>query len=274
MAAKRPKTTTKSTGEKPPVRRRALPFAPPEPIAPPTPAEEPVVETPAAAHPRPTAPKKKVVLVDGPSLSHPNVRRVLDISQFNYHGLCKLLSTEIAEGEMAEPAIYTVQPSLPQYIMKLINVAGFNVAPIKTEAEADDFFLIQEIRGLDATKIGSLVLVTNDGSFADAARDAKARGIAVYWVTVEGFNRDGRPFVGVNTRALIESEFTGVDLRQYADRIRFREWEERPRQDQPPVEQKTTIAFRVQVPTRDLGSVMTQLQGMIEKYNISIEFEN
>lgn len=261
MATKRsskPKTTAPRRGR----IRPATPQAPP-PILPPHPASA-----------GPVLVKKKIVLVDGPNIGHPDVRRALNIMYYNYGALCNILTQEIGEGEMAEQPTYTVKPSLPEFVMKRITVGGFRVEPFDTMFEADDRFLIQEIKNLDPETVGTLVLVTCDGSFADAAREAKSRGIKVYWVLIPDVaSQQGRPFVGAETKQLVETEFTLVDMRQFADRIRDRKWEERgPRRQAPhqTEEKKITIAFEAKVLQRDHLLFMTMIQPVLDRFNIKI----
>lgn len=264
--AKRPR---KLTGAKVP---RGDVKSPPPALPPITGALPPALDAP------PAPPKKKLVLVDGASFNHPSVRQTLNASKTNFGALLQIL-VSLDEGEVVGKPIFTVPISLPDYVQKDISVSGFQVEPRETTFEEDDYFLIKKIRAADPTEIGSIVLVTNDGSFADAAREAKARGIKMYWCTVEGTNIRGQAMVGAATKQLIEAEFVSVDMRQYADQLRRRPWEERPRQNfqqtsPPPVEPKTVITFKAAVPTRDLTAFVASLQPILQQHNIEVNFSS
>lgn len=224
----------------------------------------------------PPVPKRKLVLVDGPSFFHPNSRRIMNAGQYDYRKVASVLAG-IGEGEVSGKPIWVLPISANEGQHKMLGVSGFEAEPIDSVFEADDHFLIKKIRAANPDEIGSVVLVSNDGSFADAARKAKARGIRIYWCIVEGAGRDGRPIVGYATKQLIESEFTAVDMRQYADQIRRRPWEENQlRTEQPvaspPVEPKTQVSFAVSIPSRDLTSFMAAMQPAVERFKININF--
>ena len=233
-----------------------------------------VVVSPPPGEPATPPVLKKVVLVDGPNIGHPDVRRALNTMYYRYGVFYNILTKEVGEGEMAEPPVWTVQLSLPEYVMKQIEVGGFKVEPLDTAFEADDRFLIQKIKGLDPSEIGTLVLVTCDGSFAGAAREAKSRGIKVHWVLASDvFDQRGKPFVGRETKQLVETEFTLVDLHQLANRIRNREWEERSQRSQME-EKKSVVAFRAEVPNKDLADLMAGLKLVIDRFRVHVSFES
>lgn len=274
--------TKKRSGKTPRRTRRPTPQSPPAP-----PAEESAVAEAPAIPPlppvvwlsepvdTPPAPKKRAILVDGLSFYHHHNRRSLNWGQINWTTLSQILVREIGEGEATDLPTYTVHPNLEANIQKSVGAAGFRVEPVDPKFEGDDRFLIEKIRNLDPNEIGSLVLATYDGSFVDAAREAKARGIKVVWVaSVHAADHAGRPSMGIETQEVVKNEFEFVDLKDsgVADRVRRREWEDRSQGFQVPrrEEKMITISFEAKVSPRDHTLFMTMVQSTLDRFNIKI----
>ena len=288
MAAKRSSVRgSKKVGEKKAGiaksrKRHAIPVShqPPAveaPVVPETPVLQ--VEEPVAVAPQ--APKKKVILVDGPSFYHPSQRRVLGWGQIRWSAVASILMREIGEGEVAGRPVYTVPPDLAEGLQKSIGVGGFQVDPVDPAFEGDDRHLIKMIKSLDPNEIGVLVLVTYDGSFVDAAREAKKKGIKVIWVaSVHPTNRVGNPIMGVETQAVVKSEFEFVDLLDsgIAGRVRIKGWEDnyvsRRQAESVPIrpveEKKIRVSFGAEVSPRDHTLFMTMIRPVLDRFNCRI----
>lgn len=213
-----------------------------------------------------TVPRKKVILVDGASFYHPKNRKQLNLGQVNWQAFVSALK-EIGTG-VAEDPVYTIWPSTPDYTMKSMTAAGFKLEPIHPAGEMDDHFLIRIINGLDSKEVETLVLATYDGSFVEAARAAKARGIAVWWLATD------IPSFGVETKEVVTAEFNFVDFRDgIADRIRRRDWQEDSRR-QPVEEKKIVVTFEAAIAQRDHVLFVTMFQPVIDRFNIKISFSS
>lgn len=217
---------------------------------------------------------KKLILVDALNFWHPNSRRDLNLGTANWKKFADILKDEVGTGEPLAP-IYVVHLDTPPHRVAHLKRKGFDVVTLEIPAgsQEDDKYLLGLIDGIDPKEVGSLVLVTRDGGFIEAVERVKARGIVVWWVAT-----NGTPFgLGMETEARVKEEFNYVDLRAIADRIRLAPWEERSTRFQrppapvpQPVEKKTAVFFRAEVPTGELTTLMAMLQPAIDRFKLQV----
>lgn len=166
---------------------------------------------------------RKAIFVDGPSANR--TKHTLGIPMVNFGALYTLFVNDVGRcRSLAFRAVITVHPdraSPNSRFMKQLRGAGFDVAPVVSQDEADDDYIKDRIEALDPTVVSEIVLFSSDRDFAPVLRAKASQGISIYWVATKK-PRPGETRCGLSEdilRMFDSGEFHFIDLEPYAKRI-------------------------------------------------------